>query len=292
MCQLLGMSCNTTASIRFSFTGFAQRGGCTADHVDGWGIAFYEPTGSRMFLDDRPASESMLAEFVRSYPIQSRTVISHIRKATQGTVSLANTHPFTREWLGQNWFFAHNGDLRNFHPALDGGFLPVGNTDSEKAFCYLMQCLRQTFADRLRPPEWAELVPVLARLNREVARYGNFNYLLTNGDALYAHCSSQLACLERAHPFPMARLVDCDIRMDLGALNGEADRMVIIATEPLTLDEPWRALRTGESKVFVMGREVWSHHEPETIRFPLPTGTAGRVWPLPQTGEAGLAAPA
>lgn len=128
MCQLLGMNSSAAASIRFSFTGFAQRGGCTADHIDGWGIAFYEPSGARSFL--------------------------------------ANTHPFSREWLGRHWFFAHNGDLQNFHPPLDGSYLPMGSPDSEKAFCYLMQRLRA------------------------------------------------------AYPFPRARLVDCDLRMDLGELNG------------------------------------------------------------------------
>lgn len=35
MCQLLGMNSNAAASIGFSFTGFAQRGGGTADPIDG-----------------------------------------------------------------------------------------------------------------------------------------------------------------------------------------------------------------------------------------------------------------
>ena len=41
MCQLLGMNCNTPTDARFSFTGFARRGGATGDHTDGWGIAFF-----------------------------------------------------------------------------------------------------------------------------------------------------------------------------------------------------------------------------------------------------------
>jgi branched-chain amino acid transport system substrate-binding protein len=42
MCQLLGMNCNTPTDVTFSFTGFAQRGGRTDHHSDGWGIAFFE----------------------------------------------------------------------------------------------------------------------------------------------------------------------------------------------------------------------------------------------------------
>lgn len=270
MCQLLGMNSNAAASIRFSFTGFAQRGGCTADHVDGWGIAFYEPSGTRAFLDDRPASQSPLAEFVRNYPIRSHNVISHIRKATQGALGLANTHPFCREWLGQPWYFAHNGDLHNFHPPLDGSYLPVGSTDSEKAFCYLMQRLRSAFAAWQRPPDWQDLAPVLAACNADIAQHGNFNYLLTNGQALFVHCSSQLASLQRAHPFPRAQLVDCDLSMDLGELNAQGDRMVIVATEPLTQGEDWHTLNTGDTQVFAGGERVWAHHCPHTRRFALP----------------------
>lgn len=277
MCQLLGMNSSAAASIRFSFTGFAQRGGCTAHHIDRWGIAFYEPSGARSFLDDRPASESQLAAFVRDYPICSHNLISHIRKATQGGVGLANTHPFSREWLGRHWFFAHNGDLQNFHPPLDGSDLPVGSTDSEKAFCYLMQRLRTAFAGWQRPPTRDAMAPVLAACNAEIARHGNFNCLLTNGEALFAHCSSQLATLQRSNPFPHARLVDCDLSMDLGELNGHDDRMVIVATEPLTSDETWETLGSGDTRVYVGGRPVWVHHCERTRRFPAPGEVAARV---------------
>ena len=37
--------------------------------------------------------------------------ISHIRHAARGSLSLANTQPFTRELAGRSHVFAHNGDL-------------------------------------------------------------------------------------------------------------------------------------------------------------------------------------
>ena len=46
MCQLLGMNCNTPTDVTFSFSGFAQRGGNTGEHTDGWGIAFFEGDSS------------------------------------------------------------------------------------------------------------------------------------------------------------------------------------------------------------------------------------------------------
>ena len=147
MCQLLGMNCNVPTDICFSFTGFHRRGGHTDEHADGWGIAFFEGAGCRVFLDTKPAVDSPVAELVRKYPIHSKNVIAHIRKATQGKVALENTHPFVRELWGRYWSFAHNGTLKDFQPALSGTYRPVGTTDSELAFCFMLQTLQRSSPD-------------------------------------------------------------------------------------------------------------------------------------------------
>ena len=143
MCQLLGMNANTPTDLMFSFTGFSTR---AAEHQDGFGIAFFEGAGVRLLVDAQSARQSPVAEMVRRFPIHSRSIIAHIRKATQGRVTLANTHPFVRELWGRYWVFAHNGDLKGFAPRLHGAFRPVGETDSERAFCWLMQELAKAHA--------------------------------------------------------------------------------------------------------------------------------------------------
>ena len=117
ICELLGMNCNVPTDICFSFTGFQARGGATDVHRDGWGIAFFEGRGVRVFLDPQPSCASPVAELVRHYPIRSLNVIAHIRKATQGPVGLENTHPFMRELWGRYWIFAHNGNLKGYAPS-------------------------------------------------------------------------------------------------------------------------------------------------------------------------------
>lgn len=116
MCQLLGMNCNTPTDIMFSFEGFRRRGGITDHHADGFGIGFFEGKGVRLFHDDKPSANSPVADLVRAYQIKSENVIAHIRKASQGQTSLANTHPFMREMWGGYWLFAHNGHLIDFSP--------------------------------------------------------------------------------------------------------------------------------------------------------------------------------
>jgi glutamine amidotransferase len=70
------MNCNVPTDICFSFEGFCARGGKTDDHKDGWGIAFFEGLGCRVFLDDTPSSTSPVAALVRQYPIKSMNVIA------------------------------------------------------------------------------------------------------------------------------------------------------------------------------------------------------------------------
>src|SRR4029079_300694 len=91
--------------------------------------------------DTSSARESPVAAMVRDYPIRSTNIVAHIRKATQGPVALAHTQPFESELWGRYWVFAHNGDLKGYAPRLHGAFRPVGATDSERAFCWLMQAL-------------------------------------------------------------------------------------------------------------------------------------------------------
>ncbi len=251
MCQLLGMNCNTPTDILFSFEGFRVRGGQTDHHRDGWGIAFFEGKGCRVFLDAKATIDSPVADLVRGYPIHSMNVISHIRKATQGVVALENTHPFMRELWGRYWLFAHNGNLKDFSPRLSGAFLPVGNTDSEAAFCWLLQQLRQRSPDRQAP--LPQLRDWLAELAAQLSAFGEFNFLMSNGDGLFAHCSTRLTYIVRQAPFSVAHLKDQDVSVDFSEVTTPDDRVAVIATVPLTDNENWTALSPGELLLFVDG---------------------------------------
>jgi predicted glutamine amidotransferase len=250
MCQLLGMNANTPTDVCFSFAGLATR---ADEHKDGFGIAFFEDRGLRYFVDHHSARDSPVAKLVQHYPIRSDNVIAHIRKATQGRVALENTHPFVRELWGRYWVFAHNGDLKDFQPRLHAAFKPVGDTDSERAFCWLMQELAKAHAS---VPDVAELTLTLAELLPLPAAHGSFNLLLSNGQALWVHCSTRLHFVERAHPFGAATLADDDVTVDFGSLTTPNDHVAVIATEPMTANEAWTALHAGELRTFVGGRAV------------------------------------
>jgi glutamine amidotransferase len=85
--------------------------------------------------------------------------------------------------------FAHNGNLENYAPRLHGGFKPVGDTDSELAFCWLMQELAKS---HVKAPSVQELTLTLRELTPKIAAFGTFNYILSNGQAWYWRAPTKL----------------------------------------------------------------------------------------------------
>ena len=249
MCELLGMSANVPTDICFSFTGLMQRGGRTGPHSDGWGITFYEGKGCRTFKDPMPSSQSRIARLVQEYPIKSCAVVSHIRQANRGGVSLENTHPFTRELWGHYWTFAHNGQLTGYDALPTGRFQPVGATDSEVAFCWLLNELEQRFSQRPDEPELASAIWIC------------FNMLLTDGELVIGYCSTNLHWLTRRAPFGEATLLDEDVSVDFQKETTPDDVVTLIATLPLTSNEPWQKMSAGDFVLFRFGERMLSFAE-------------------------------
>lgn len=253
MCELLGMECNVPTDIVFSFSGLALRGGMRGPHADGWGLALYEGRSVRTFLEPAPAANSPLAAYIRSNPIKTLLAIAHVRRRTRGPVNLANTHPFVRELWGRHFTFAHNGTVRGIRQRLGPGrFRPIGTTDSEYAFCALMNRLERAFPKGY--PEPSALARAVARAGREIGKYGTFNFLLADGSQLFARCATRLCYIIRKAPFMKATLADDDIEVDFATVTTPRDRVAVIATAPLTRDEEWTIGRPGEMWVFRKGR--------------------------------------
>lgn len=249
------MDCNTPTDLVFSFTGFACRGGRTGPHADGWGVAFFEGPAARLFLETRACAASPLASFLRSHSIKTYQAVAHIRQKTRGKVKLANTHPFQRELWGQHWVFAHNGTLRDAHTLSLGRFTPIGDTDSERAFCHLLERLRVRFPEG--PPRRArDLWEHIAEVAGELAERGTFNFILGNGRHLFARCDTRLSYLVREAPFGTATLADEEISVDFRQFTTPRDRVAVIATAPLTRDEVWTLGKPAEMWVFRRGRRV------------------------------------
>ena len=250
----MGMSANVPTDVCFSFSGLMQRGGATGPHRDGWGIAFYEGKAVREFRDPNPSCDSPIEQLIQRYPIKSCTVISHIRQANVGTVCLENTHPFGRELWGRNWCFAHNGQLPGVETLVLESYTPVGTTDSEYAFCWLLGQVRKRFPEP--PAEASELWQFLKTCADQLLKLGVCNLLISDAEYLYAFCSTQLHVITRSAPFGRAQLQDTELCIDFGLHAQPKDVVTVVATQPLTENETWQALAKGEFLVLKAGEKV------------------------------------
>ncbi len=108
-------------------------------NVDGSGIGFFGPSGAPV-VDKQPEPAFASHEFTReARQAWSTTFVAHVRYATAGNRTLANTHPFT---MGGR-IMAHNGgfgELGKLEEQL-GPYqeLVQGDTDSERYFALITQ---------------------------------------------------------------------------------------------------------------------------------------------------------
>jgi glutamine amidotransferase len=235
MCELFGWSSSEPVRPERYLRAFRARGGASADHVDGWGLAYVERGAFRLDKEPRPAVESENFKALCG-SVESDLVIGHVRKADYPPVrSLANTHPFVHACCGRTWVFAHNGLVPGAVERSRAVAAPLcraeGDTDSEHAFCLVLEALSGCHADGMQR---AACVDTLANAAHMIAAFGKFNFLLSDGEQLYAYCYDRLHSLDRAH---------------------SGERAVAIATQPLS-DERWRAFQPGELRVYRGGSLV------------------------------------
>jgi predicted glutamine amidotransferase len=104
-------------------------------HGDGWGIAYLEDDRLKIFRSTKAVYEDDQINQFKN--LQSSFLILHARKASKGSVNMKNVHPFECKLNGHHYLFFHNGTIRDeIH--FDHQFHPVGTTDSERLFFYLL----------------------------------------------------------------------------------------------------------------------------------------------------------
>ncbi len=93
----------------------------------------------------------------------------------------------------------------------------------------------------------------LRTLATDIGAHGEFNFLLSNGQALFAHCASRLTYIVRQAPFAKAHLTDQDVSVDFSEVTSPNDRVAVIATTPLTDNETWQSMAPGTLTTFLDG---------------------------------------
>lgn len=255
MCELLAMSCRHPARLTSSLTALASHAKGDSRNRDGWGLAFYQGRDVALYRDTSPADTCPLVPWLEANGPTTTLSVGYIRHATQGSIDLANTGPFLRELGGRMQVFAHNGNLKLLAQSSLGKyeqFQPVGDTDSELAFCLLLQRISQLSHAPRQSACLDARMNALAEIALSLRKYGPATFLYTDGDVLFAHADRRLqpqtgdvsapalyrlACPAGSKP----SLVDDADRADAPA----TQRLMLLASVPLT-NEAWTPMSEGE----------------------------------------------
>jgi len=252
MCELLGLCFNHAVRPNLSFKGFRVR---SETNPDGWGIAFYPDKSAQVIKEPLEAEESLLSEFIENYPkIMSKIFISHVRLNSVSKPAFMNTHPFQRELNGKEYVFAHNGTLSDYENDFDTTeFKSVGKTDSEAAFCHLMNKIKKQGIKSWSNSKYKWLYEEMKYINN----FGKFNCLFSDGKYLFCYYDMNgykgLFYLHREAPYGHTHLSDEHFDIHLKKQEETEKEGFIIATRPLT-DEKWKSFKPGQLRVFKNGK--------------------------------------
>ena len=255
MCELLGMSSDVPATVTLSLTTLASHGGPPASIRDGWGVAYYEDTDVRLIKDAGPASDSDWVRFIGEHDLRSDIAMAHIRKATIGEPLYRNAQPFTRELFGRMHLFAHNGWLLELFAASrmqPTRHFPVGDTDSEYAFCALLERMHEVWRQPDAVPPLDARLLVVSAFAEELRTFGPANFLYSDGDVLFAHGDRRKNGLTGLVEAPglvfrqnWCRRIEGGFFASGVSVEGADQTITVVASVSLT-EDPWQPIGEGE----------------------------------------------
>ncbi len=267
MCELFAMSSRERSSINYSLNEFAKHGGLTRRNRSGWGIAYYHDRDTFLVKEPEPAHDSPWVKFISEQELESQTVIAHVRLATVGEPLLQNTHPFRRALGGRVHVFAHNGTLKNLHDDFRDALLreePVGDTDSELAFCLLLERMAEIWHNKDAVPSVDARLDLFARFASDMRRRGTSNFLYADSDALFVHGDKRVYEEGEGYSDPrppglsVRNCVACQIGSEFACDGLKVDmadqRTMLFASVPLD-DVGWEPLPEGTAIAVRNGEE-------------------------------------
>lgn len=220
---------------------------------DGWGLGYYpagEPSAA-ILKEPAPPQASIRSQLALAWEqVESNVFVLHIRHATWGALSDANTQPFCRTWGRRDWMIGHAGSL-DHKPEAPGPFEPVGSTDTEQMFCMLL--------NRFIEKQWRSLMEVnLEELHgwlTDLNKIGELTMCLTDGRDLLVHADHRGVPLYiglLVPPYEKIAFGDDDLDVDLTKRGAKSRKGAIISTEQLVARDGdadksivWRQLAPG-----------------------------------------------
>jgi predicted glutamine amidotransferase len=252
VCRLFGLHAGGVTDAEFwlleapdSLTAQSRR------NPDGAGIGAFGPDGQPR-VDKQPIAAWQDTEFARTARhLRGTTFVAHVRYASTGAHTVANTHPF----LQDGRLFAHNGVVQGLDvldqrlAGLGTAGLVAGQTDSERVFALITGETRRHGGD-VR----AGIISAVGWIADQLPVYA-LNLVLASAAELWAlryPATHELYVLDRpaggtaGGPGGGRALTASSARINARSAQLARQPSVVIASEQMDDDPAWRLLEPGE----------------------------------------------
>ena len=233
-------------------------------HSHGWGFGWYPEDHSSAMVTKDPAARDtqVLVDAITDWSnFRSTSFFCKVRGASKG-YSYTETQPFSRSFAGRDWLFMHNGDvdkveLEKLHGKKTRLLEPLGNTDSELAFCNLLAQLQEGDARRL-----CDIDPVM--LHSWFQRFdalGSADMFFTDGETIacfHGTQSSKPMVYSRIQPPNNQDIYQSEAaKISLSDPRDTYRTALIVSSSPFTGGN-WMQMQPGQMILIRRGAVVWN----------------------------------
>ncbi|MCA9510199.1 MAG: class II glutamine amidotransferase [Myxococcales bacterium] len=265
MSELLALCFDGDASpaVRFADPQAPSGGGRAPARHYGWGIGWYPKSerGASVLKDPSSSGQTAVGDALGDWErFRSTLFLCHLRGHNRPR-SQQDAQPFVRSYGGHQWIFAHDGDLAHDYAERlplgdDPAFEPLGYTDSEHAFCWLLAQLHQRRARALADVAPEDLHGWFRRLNEG----GHINAILSDGDMLLVYGdvapARRLCWSRRIPPHVQTSLESQAVSISLDAARDPNRTLLVFSSVPLSRDE-WLPLAPSQMVLARRGAVVF-----------------------------------
>ncbi len=234
-----------------------------ANNIPGWGFGWYPNDDYEASIIKDPMSDdtqTLLNALQDGTSFRSTIFICKVRGAGK-QYTQHDTQPFRHSFGGYDWLFLHNGRLdrtalQELHNDPSGLLEPVGKTDSELAFLFLLGKLQARSAKGLTDIRGSKLLAWMEELNE----LGTADFVLSDGRSLavyHGKNSKRNLYLHRVLPSEKPPVFDSE----LVSLNLEDPRdslRTVFLVTSFQLDETsFQPMEPGRLIIVRRGAVIW-----------------------------------
>lgn len=229
----------------------------------GWGFGWHpnDDYGASIVKDGMAKDSQTLLNTLKDGTSFRSTMFMCKVKGIGRQYTQHDSQPFRRSFGGYDWLFMHNGQLdpialRDLYPDPTGILEPVGTTDSELAFCFLLCQLMQSSAKALTDVEGSVLLSWMEQLDT----LGSADFVISDGRSMAVYHGKNSKCnlyTHRVLPSEKPPLFESDlICLDLEDPR-DSLRTVFMVTSFEFKETPFDPMEPGRLIIVRRGAIYW-----------------------------------